>query len=286
MKEHFYRSSFVLAWDTCAHMAYLQYVQGYRPNAGKATLAFGVAIHKAVECVIKNDAFCLDIDPVKAFEASFRNALKGALTFPTSHSPTSMLEMGRQLSSQLTDSWQASHLMPMWDDQDELLVERRFVASVAKGVTMTGTIDALCLSGDYQRTVLPDTKTCAQPHTEQFAHLSDQLTHYQVLITENRLTVDEIGFWDMLKRLPKTGKGKKPEVLPPKTYPARSKAQLQRYVEKLTWIDEDVRKGRFPRRSLSSYSSPCNDCSYFNLCHHEDDSLFTRGQERIDIHLV
>jgi hypothetical protein len=128
---------------------------------------------------------------------------------------------------------------------------------------------------DNEGGVIPlDLKTSAIAYGEEFLLSSDQLTDYQLLTEGNsdQLGLDEsgvksVGFFEGIKRkVPKTNRGKGPEFLQPLIGPKRSAERLAERKQKLIWMGEDIRRGRFPKRPRMAYNTPCAMCEFSKFC--------------------
>lgn len=192
--------------------------------------------------------------------------------------PDDLRETGLRLAELFPSQWQATGLAPLVDEQGPI-VERRFRVEIEPGLVLTGQPDVVAM--DEEGGVIPlDVKTSAQPYEEEFLIASEQLTDYQILVEGNGEQlglaedgIDSVGFFEGIKRkVPKTSRGKGPEFLQPLIGPKRSAERVAERKQKLIWMAEDMRRGRYPKRPRMAYNSPCGLCEFRNYCLKGDKS--------------
>lgn len=276
----FIRPSHALSFDNCPKAYYYKYVLGIKTEFVSANLPFGTAVHEActgyVLAQANNDT---TYDPVKVFTNHWEHALNTqAIEFSSTWSPDDFSATGKRLAELFPDAWDNTGYAPLIDDQGPV-VERRFNANIGDGIVLTGQPDIIAM--DAEGSVIPlDLKTSAAPYGENFLAASEQLTDYQLLVEANRESlglgdedVAKVAFFEgVKKKIPKTSRGRGPEFLTPMVSSARSEAVKAERRQKLLWMAEDVRRGRFPKRPRMAYNSPCEMCEFASYCLNGDDA--------------
>lgn len=281
------RPSGALSFDECGFAYYLKYVLGIKQAAVSANLPFGTAIHEAFTGYVlasfnKDGSF----DPVKTFLAHWENSLDTVpIEFTSTFGEDDLTATGTRIAELIPDFWDSTGLFPLVDSQGPV-VERRFEIMVAPGVILSGQPDVIAMDEDFN--VIPlDFKTSAVDYPEEFLYASDQLTDYQLLVEGHgdQLGVDKesiayVGFIEALKKkMPKTTRGKGPEILPPLLGPKRNEQRLAERRQKLAWMADDIRRGRFPKKPRMAYNSPCALCEFSGLCLKGDKTGLTIPDE-------
>jgi len=274
------RPSFALSYDECGFAAHLKYILGVKQEVIPANLPFGTAVHEACTGFILAEASGdTSFDPVQVFRDKWTEAVETQpLDFSSLWGPDDLQETGLRLADLFPAQWRATGYAPLVDEQGPI-VERRFQAVIEEGLILTGQPDVVAI--DQDANVVPlDIKTSAAAYEEEFLLASDQLTDYQILIEENgdqlglgEEGVDAVGFFEGIKRkVPKTARGKGPEFLPPLIGPKRSPERIAERKQKLKWMAEDMRRGRFPKRPRMAYNTPCQLCEFRFYCLKGDKS--------------
>lgn len=274
------RPSHALSFDNCGYAYYLKYVLGVKQNVTSANLPFGTAIHEACTGFILAEATgASGYDPVQVFRDMWEKSLDTeAMEFSSLWGPDDLTQTGLKLVDLFPAAWKATGYAPLIDDQGPV-VERRLQAKISNDIVLTGQPDVIAM--DDEGGVIPlDIKTSAMAYGEEFLLASEQLTDYQFLVEENgdQLGLGEdgvahVGFFEGIKRkVSKTGRGKGPEFLSPLITSARSEERKAERRQKLIWIAEDIRRGRFPKRPRMAYNSPCSLCEFSDYCLSGNDS--------------
>lgn len=266
MEKRVYRPSEILTYEDCPRKYFFQYVKGIRTQVTSANLVYGTAFHAAVEAYIK--------DGNKDSEAVYQSVWDKQVSefeveFSSTWEPEEMLASGLMLARRFGEFWEESGLMALRDIHGPI-VERRFQAEIAPGISLSTRLDLVAITPQADIIIL-DWKTPSTV-TDSSEWYSDQLTCQQVVFEANaeRVGVDQVdglAFGNAVKRkVPKTGKGKGPTIEPLHILPARSEEDKREYIQKVIWIDEDIRRGRFPRRGRMAHNTPCTQCEYRKLC--------------------
>lgn len=274
------RPSQALSMDECGYACYLKYVLGVKQDVTPANLPFGTAVHEACTGYILAEATgASSYDPIKVFCDTWdKSVATEPMEFSSLWGPDDLRETGLRLVDLFPAAWKATGLAPLVDEHGPV-IERRFQVEIEPGLVLSGQPDVVAM--DEEGGVIPlDLKTSAQAYGEEFLLASDQLTDYQLLVEGNgdQLGLDEegvarVGFFEGIKRkVPKTNRGKGPEFLPPLIGPKRSPERLAERKQKLIWMAEDMRRGRFPKKPRMAYNSPCGLCEFANYCLKGDKS--------------
>ncbi|MFA7455754.1 MAG: PD-(D/E)XK nuclease family protein [Desulfobulbaceae bacterium] len=265
------RPSQILGHDECPFAAFLQYVRRVKSASTSANLVFGTAVHWAISNFIKALVAGMKFDLVQAFLFKWQEQVDSlTVQYNSTFSPEDLMEVGKKHCELFPAVWDAAGLEPLVD-KDGPLVERRLQVEILPGVILSAEPDFVGINQDSEIVVV-DFKTPATASTEDFALMSDQLTSYQIVVEAHgrALGVDrvaKVGFMELLKKkVPKTNRGSGPEVLPPLLVEARSQAEIAAYQQKVGWIAEDMRLGRYPKRPRMAFNSPCAMCDYAQYC--------------------
>jgi hypothetical protein len=267
------RPSMLIAADRCSRAMKFQYIDRIRTESVSSALVFGTAIDLAIKGYIENAEIGLTYDSVDAFRSNWNEQkLKKGITFPTTHTPESMEEIGIRLMEKFPDYWEKSDMHPLYVN-DKPIFSIRLEKEITDGIMLTGEPDFVGYNSQYELTIL-DFKTCAQPNKDVFIRQADQLTAYQDLVEANKdlleipsdQSVVNVGYIDLVKRKIPKAKGKGPEIEPIKVVSARSLSELEEFEEKVLWLNEDMIRGKFPRKSGLSFDSPCNMCDFDEYC--------------------
>lgn len=284
------RPSGALSFDECGYAYYLKYVLRVKQEYVAANMPFGTALHVAFLGYILALATGRNFDPVETFREHWGNSLETVpMEFSATFEEADLTSIGLVLADKIPEYWGNTGLVPLVDGFGPV-VERRFEVSIGRNVILSGEPDLVAM--DCEGGVLPlDVKTSGVEYSEAFLLASDQLTDYQI-ITEHpsaNLGVDDegvssVGFIEMIKRkVPKTARGKGPEILPLLLGPRRSNERIAERKQKLNWMAEDIQRGRFPKKPRMAYNTPCDLCEFKNYCLKGDPSglIFPDKQQLI-----
>ena len=271
MGKIYVRPSQVLGFDECPFASYLQYVVGIKSASTSANLIFGTAIHYAIAKYIQALATGLPFDLEKAFLFKWKEQTEELeVQYNSTFTPEDLVETGKRLCSLFPAAWTQTGLEPLVD-KDGPLIERRLKVEILPDVILSAEPDFVGVDQNGDIVVL-DFKTPATPASEDFALMSDQLTAYQIVVETHgkALGVDKVakvGFMDLIKKkIPKTNRGTGPEIHQPTWAPGRTREEAGRYQQKVGWIAEDMRQGRYPKRPRMAFNSPCAMCDYAAFC--------------------
>ena len=264
----------VIAADDCPRKYRYRYIDGLQPITTPANLAFGTAIDEAIREYLNSLAAGTEpTSPEQRFlELWSRAREKAQIEYPATKSPEDFRAMGAAMMRALDAGWRETG-WTVATDKDGAPLTDRFLSvdlGVRDGVPVVyrGKIDVAVYTADAEFAV-PDIKTAAMPHTAMYSEQSDQLTGYQLLVEANAEAlgvppVEKLGFFDLVKR--KTPKIQAVLV------DRRSDEQLEEFRQKLFWMGEDIKRGRFPRASRHAFNSPCLMCDYARLCTYGETS--------------
>lgn len=273
-KALFVRTSHALCFDECPFAYYLKYVLGVKQDITPANLPFGTAVHEACTgFVMANAIGDSQFKPKDVFMAHWENSLKSTpMEFSSLWGKDDLTSTGLKLVDLFPLVWKKSGLAPLIDEQGPV-IERRFTVEIEPGLILSGQPDIVAMN-EFGGVMPLDIKTSAQPYGEEFLIASEQLTDYQILVEENGEqlglgddVVENVAFLEGIKRkIPQTSKGQGPEFLEPLIGKRRSFEQVSERKQKLKWMAEDIRKGRFPKRPRMAYNTPCTVCDFSNYC--------------------
>jgi hypothetical protein len=271
MAKIYVRPSFITKFDECPFAADLQYNKKICSEGSSANLVFGTAVHDAIGKWVLADSTGLKFDPVAQFEMNWDEATtKQVVRYNSQMGPDDLLETGKRLCDLFPQAWRDAGLVPLVDEQG-LVIERKLEVEILPGVILTGTPDVVAMDEDGEVVVI-DFKTPASASPELFYAVSDQLTAYQILVEGNPSlgvpSVARVGFMELLKKkVPKTSRGEGPKILAPACGSRRTPEQIAAFTQKVAWIVEDMRNGRYPKRPRMAFNTPCSMCDFKGFCH-------------------
>jgi len=261
---------------TCPRQFKFKYVDRYESVARPANLLLGSAAHDACALFLTSLALGQVVDPVPAFEKRWEEAQKEIISFGTKN-PADLLATGRRLMELLPTSWASTGYRPVLDAAGLPVVERELSLMLPDGIKVTVILDALVEDGKGNLFTL-DFKFSAQASMEGFASFSDQLLLQQMAVDANaemlglgeRRVAGGLFFEGIKAAVPKTSKGKGPHYVIDAPAPRRSQQDVNEWIEEARRLVADIRAGRFPKRPMASFNSPCALCSVSKACHEGD----------------
>jgi hypothetical protein len=289
-KPEYLSHSAATLYQTCPR----KYQNRYKLRLGSAetsiNLGFGSAIDEGASAHIVGHAMGQYVDSRPVFEQAFeRFCSTNVVAYSTKfQNKEDVLAMGRLLLQRFEAKWKELGYIALLDPQGKPLVQIELKVTLPTNIIFTAILDVIVMTPD-NKVLVVDIKTPSQASSEAFLELSDQLTGYQLVVEahKERLGIDHldgVAFLELIKRpIPKkTGMG--PEVLTPVVCNLRPKDKLEDFVQSRVWIAEDIRRERFPTRSLDSYSTPCDDtCEFVRQCRFgSKDGLVVRPQRQRD----
>jgi hypothetical protein len=261
---------------TCPRQYKFRYVDRYEAIARPANLLLGSAAHDAAALFLTSLALGQAVDPVPAFEKCWEEAQKQIINFGTKN-PADLLATGRRLMQLLPASWASTGYRPVLDAAGLPVVERELSLMLPDGIKVTVILDALVEDSAGNLYTL-DFKFSAQASMEGFASFSDQLLLQQMAVDANaevlglaeRRVAGALFFEGIKAAVPKTSKGKGPHYVIDAPAPRRSDQDVNEWIEEARRLVADIRSGRFPKRPMSAFQTPCDMCDFFKACHSSD----------------
>lgn len=268
------RPSQALSMDECGFAMYLKYILQVKQDITPANLPFGTAVHEACTgYILAEAAGDSSFDPEKTFNDCWEEAINTEpMDFSSLWGPEDLRNTGLRLVELFPAKWKETGLTPLIDEVGPV-VERRFEVEIEPGLILTGQPDVVAM--DDEGGVIPlDIKTTASPYDEIFLLASDQLTDYQILVEGNGEQlglgdegINAVGFFEGIKRkIPKTGRGKGPEFINPAICQKRSDERISERKQKLSWMADDMRKGRYTKKPRMAFNTPCGMCEFADFC--------------------
>lgn len=261
-------ASAIACADDCRRMYWYRYIAKVRTVMQSANLSFGKAIDKAVESYLLALTLGQRVpDPVAVFKTEWdKQRNEQSLSYAATQTPEQFERMGLDLMKTFPDVWEKSGMQIALDGDGVPLLQRKLSVNLGRDITLVGVIDLMAYTPSADLALI-DAKTTAVANTELFAHRADQLTDYQLLVAAHSKAlgiprVEYLGFFDFLKRKA-SARCEAPELVP-----ARTPMDIHEFKQKVTWLAEDIRRGRFPRASRMTYNTPCNLCDYAGHCVH------------------
>jgi len=251
------RPSDLLRFEACPKNYQLS-KEGWWPLQPSANLAYGTAIHAAVETVVRGQVTeAADAGNVFMIEWDKQTA-SSPLKFGEKFDQASMRTMGIKMAEHFVEAWEKSGFQPVMTTDDKLLIEERMEVEVAPGVILSAQPDAIVWTRNGDLAVV-DFKTAGSKSLPDFEVKSDQLTAYQIVQDAyadkfGTPSVGSLGFFEAIKR--KTIH----DWDAPRMTGRRSPERVKEYLDKVIWMADDIRKQRMSRRSLMAWNSPCKLC--------------------------
>jgi len=271
-------------YQTCPRKYQHRYKDRLASAETSINLGFGKAIDEGTSAYIVGHALGQYINPIPVFEQSFEEFCNTSIVAYSTkfQNKDECLAVGRLLLQRFVEKWTKLGWIALLDPDGKPMVQIELRVSLPTNLVFTAIIDVIVLTPEG-KVLIVDVKTPSQAADFRFAQLSDQLTGYQLVVETHkaRLGIDHLdglAFLELVKRpIPKTPKKKSgapgkargmgPEVLDPHECAPRPKEKLEEFVQSRVWIAEDIRRERFPTRSLDAYSSPCDDtCEFVRVC--------------------
>lgn len=273
LKPVFLSHSAASVYQSCPRKYQHRYKDRLASAETSINLGFGSAIDEGTSAFMAGHALGQAIDPVSVFETAFdRFCATNIVAYSTKfEDKDAVMAMGRVLLERFMSKWRELQYVALLDPDGKPLVQVELRITLPTNVVFTAILDVIVMTPDG-RVLIVDVKTPSQPSNHDFMLLSDQLTGYQLAVQthKERLGIDHVdglAFLELVKRpIPKTRRGAGPEALTPVEMPVRAQEQLEEFVQSRVWMAEDIRRGRFPARSLDAYSTSCDECEFARLC--------------------
>jgi hypothetical protein len=229
-------------------------------------------LHAGFNTIVAATVFQRRADAIGEFQTAWRESLKRGMVFSTTQTPDGIEASACALLERFPVVWRETGLIPLIDADGLPVLEREYRTLLAPGIGLRARLDGLFLSIRDGSIVALDFKTQAAETDPLFVTQADQLSVQQMVVTANREVlgierVDRLGFMVALRRpVPKTTRGKGPEVLAPQLVPARDDAFMTDTRQRILWMADDIARGRFPKNPRQSYNTPCTECDYRLHC--------------------
>ncbi len=271
----------VLTGDDCPRQLFFRKYERLVNEVQNISLKFGTLLHSMADQIIvhlhdnPHQTASFDIDGI--FDQGWENTIKGhALSYPANHTQQDMYDIGLALARRFYGLWPELGYFPLTDQDSRPVQSKMLEADLGENVILRGKLDFQGYGPDASFDII-DFKFPRSAHSESFCYGADQLTGYQLLSDTNRdllesPLVDRLGFMDGLKRkVPVKGsRGKGPDVNAPLMMERRSVGEVRSFRDKVLWMADDIRRGRFPKRSRQAHNTPCDMCDYSRLCQFGD----------------
>lgn len=259
-------------YATCGRKYKAVYVDRWSEECRSHALAFGSAYDDTCTGFLLADHAGAMYNVVEAFDERWDAELAAhAIAFSSQWDADSLRETGRILVQRFTEAWRENGFQLALDRAGQPIIQRDLEVELPNRVVLRTKLDFLIVTREG-RIALPDNKTSATVYDENWIHLSEQLTDYQIAVDAHVADmghdqVDEVGFIVGVKaKVPKTSRGKGPYVQVPRFVPRRSSQQIAERLQKIQWLAQDIRAGRFPKCPASMYNTPCGMCFLAEHC--------------------
>jgi hypothetical protein len=249
----------------------LRYVDRLERKIKTANLGFGDAIHQGASAVLTAQSFGLEADALPVFDGAWKDFVAQPVEYSSIWSEEKFAQTGRALLEKFVEDWRTRGWTPVVDPDGNPIIEREFKVLLPGNITYIAIIDAVVRTADGKIIIL-DFKTPGSASMEGFASLSDQLLGYQVVINAHKATlgierIDGLLFYELIKRPPsKSGRGEGPTLHVDEPVPPRSDTDVAEWIQELQFVADDIRRGRFSKRPMDAYNTPCELCDFKNRC--------------------
>lgn len=245
---------------------------------------FGKVAHTTIYLYLRADIDGADFSAPDFFETEFKKrATESNLRLPANWSIEDFIASGRMMMERFHEFWSRGEYEVVIDLDGEPILEREFKIMLPNDIVYTAIIDAVLRRKRDGWIIVTDWKTPAQASFEEFALLSEQLTGYEVVIEAflEALGLDRIDgtmFVELIKRKVPVKRGAMgPTVNEPVVVRLRSDEEKEEWLEARLDNARNIRAGKFPRKPLSAFSSPCSMCGVRPKCLHDSmDGLMVR----------
>jgi hypothetical protein len=234
---------------------------------------FGKVVHTAIHLYLKAQIDGATFTAPLFFEQEFvRRASATNLRLPANWSIQDFIDCGKLMMERFDEFWKRDEYEVVLDAKGEPILEREFKIGLPENIEYTAIIDVILRRKRDGWIFICDWKTPAQASFEGFALLSEQLTGYQVVVEAFMAELglerlDGTMFVELLKRKVPVKRGASgPTVEQPCIVRMRNEEEKVEWMQARLETARNIRAGKFPRRPLSSYSSPCSLCDMRNLC--------------------
>lgn len=266
--------SAVTAYDDCPRAYKYKYVDRVELVEKSSNLLFGSAVDTVFEQIVRGIVSGTPLpSPSIAFEAAFQEQFSfgGRIKYSKGFEKDDLFEIGKRLVEDFAVKYPRFGLQPIVDDQNNPIMQKYLQVEVDEGVLLTGKLDHLAIDR-MGRVVVIDFKTARTAADKGFVLVSDQLTSYQILVDAHReeLGIDRVqrlGFIEGIKRkVSTTNRGSGPFIEEPLYADRRTDAEIEEFLDKVRWVADDIRKGRFPKKPRMAYNTPCAMCDFAEAC--------------------
>ncbi|WP_440986291.1 PD-(D/E)XK nuclease family protein (plasmid) [Xanthomonas sontii] len=263
-------------YQTCGWQYKLSRIDRISEIEESMATMFGKVVHTTIYLHLKSEIDGAHFSAPDFFEMEFkRRAMESSLRLPANWSIEDFIACGRLMMERFAEFWGRGEYEVVHDAAGEPILEREFKIKLPDNVIYTAIIDAVLRRKRDGWIIVTDWKTPAQASFEDFALLSEQLTGYEVVLAAfleslGLERIDGTMFVELIKRKVPSKKGAMgPTVDEPTIVRLRSQEEKERWLEARLENARSIRAGKFFRRPLSSFSSPCALCGLRPKCLHD-----------------
>lgn len=269
-------------FEMCPRQYAYHYVEGWRTAVTSSNLIFGRCLHEAIAEFVIGHTQGKFVDPVPLFQHKWEKQLSvQEVEFSSTQNSEGLLATGTSLCEQFPAFWEQSGLTALIGPGGEPMVEQKLVMQAATGVKYRGFIDLIAVTEEGEIAII-DFKTSKIQTPDSILLIGEQPTDYQLLVEVNKARlgierVHKVGFIDLLKRnVPKTKRGKGPEIVGPHLVPARSEKECAERREKIGYLARQIDAGVSFKKPGMAFNTPCSMCDFRNLCLHGSEEGLVR----------
>ncbi|QRD62750.1 PD-(D/E)XK nuclease family protein (plasmid) [Xanthomonas citri pv. citri] len=275
-------------FQTCGWQYKLSRVDRISEIEESMATMFGKVVHTAIYLYLKSEIDGAQFTPSTFFEFEFkRRATEASLRLPAHWTMEDFIASGRLMMERFVEFWERGDYEVVRDAAGEPILEREFKIMLPDNIVYTAIIDAVLRRKRDGWIIVTDWKTPAQASFPEFALLSEQLTGYEVVVgafleSLGLERIDGTMFVEMIKRKVPSKRGAMgPTVDEPTVVRMRTDEEKERWLEARLETARNIRAGKFLRRPLSAFSSPCGLCGLRPKCLHDSmEGLMVRPYSR------
>ena len=260
-------------YQTCGYKYKLEKVDRLSEIQESMATVFGKVIHTTIYLHLKSQIEAAAFNAVEFFESEMKSrASQSNLRLPAMWSLEDFIASGKLMMERFVAWWAKDEFEVVIDGAGEPILEREFKVMLPGNIVYTAIIDAVLRRKADGWIIVTDWKTPAAPSFPDFALLSEQLTGYQVVLEAflESLGLEKLDgsmFVELIKRkVPVKRDAKGPTIEEPIVARMRTEQEKEQWLTARMDTAAGIRAGKFNRRPLSAFNSPCSLCGVLQAC--------------------
>lgn len=271
---------------SCPRKYRFSYVDQLTTPETPISLLLGSIAHEGVSHYLTTLALGHPVDPVAEFTRRWEEALEEQTVDFGAREPADVLATGQRLMELYPQEWSNRGYKVVLDGSGLPIVERELSFQLPGNIKVVVILDVLAENAAGELITI-DNKFSAQASLEGFSLMSDQLLLQQMAVDANaeilglgeRRVAGGLFFEGIKAKIPTRG-GKGPHYVVDAPTQRRSSEDEQEWIAEARNLVEDIRRGRFPKRPMSAFDSPCKLCDFVQACHFSDPSGLVKKKSR------